>query len=310
MITSLCLSAYRRILKAQDVWHGCRFLPYGVVTGTLAAILRLPIDTRVRNRRQIARLLQLASEAGVRVSDDDIRRYLQMNMLTKFRYCWLARCSDKAFSHWVHSTGIETIDALQRQGRPVLLLTAHLGPGHAISLALQRRGHTVHTVTTEDVFRTECGCGTDTMSRIHAIEVGKDSSPMMIKTTNAVRRLLRDGAIVHAALDGFHGQGGQDTSYLGRQRQLRMALPYAAAMANAAVVLVAASVAGDGTVRIVFHQPLADREPGQEMACRARFIASRYIEFSEDKWRQDPGNIPAHMVREMLAFPPATSRNE
>lgn len=286
------LGLVNRILKHPR--PSSKNVPYGKAVKALSEVLEARINPLPD--LEIDSFRSLLAETGIRVNREIMRRFLQINILRKWREGRLATCPDREFWNWVSVEGMDIIETLSRQKRGILVATSHFGPSHVVSLVLQRLGHPVYEVSTENFFRSTFGLSDEDFSgRFRVIEVSQDTSPNHMKTVNAVRRLLKEGAIVHAALDGRHGQGGLVVRFLGRRLRVRLTIPYAAAMADAAVVPVTASVGSAGKISVKILAPLPERAPDCELNDYAESIVKEYTRIFEAKWLADPGNITAEI---------------
>lgn len=243
-----------------------------------------------------APLLRTLDNAGI-VHDPvaTARRVMMQERLFPWGCTRLSRCPEKEFRRWVCITGQEHLETALAQGRGVMLAGNHFGPGHLVNRVLCRQAYRVHILRKgrrKNAFESE-------NSLRRELHLEDDDSPGYLDTMITIRDLLRQGEIVHVALDGSSGGGGLRLQHLGLYREFRTGLPLIAYLSNAIIIPVFVNLKENGKIAIDFDRPFADPDPEQSPVSYAEFVVRDYVDRLNAFCRAEPGSVKIKRINKL-----------
>lgn len=278
-------------------------IPYGMGMALRRSLWRLHGVTSVlfsERLRQLDTLISALPDSHDRKIA--LRRHLECNLAMSWRLQALSRCSDAEFSRWVQIDGLERIEAARSQGRGIVLANSHYGSGKTILVILARLGYKIHSFDRRDIFAM---LGIREAQRIHSIGLGDRQNSFFLKQVFQASKVLRNGGILHVAIDGFKGKSGRDYNFLGRKRTFPASFAELALQNNAVVLPVFSPLDDDGKIRL---QILPELDSGVEEASRDEKVGcliEQCAELLAARWAQDPGSVHENDLSIYCALPRA-----
>ena len=188
-----------------------------------------------------------------------------------------------------HVTGTEALQESARAGRDVLLVRSHdnarfwFGPARLTDYRATQASHLLGRIDNPTPL---------------------DETALYVHQLDTAIKHLRAGDVVE-----IHGDGNQGTSagwmlpFLGRRRRFLGGFAELAALTDAPVFLVDASLEPPGNVTLRLVGPLDAGDPGKPHELRVQTLLTQYVDWMTRKWTQEPWMVPLFDVEAYLTLP-------
>lgn len=195
---------------------------------------------------------------------------------------WMPQFSEKTFKKWIVVKGFEKYQKAMGEGKGVFLLTLHMGAWELMTATNQVLKIPIHVITKK--FKAK---GLNqvwvNMRKAKGIKLIEEE-----KTTFQILRAIRGGECVGFILDQFMGPPvGVLTTFFGRPTGTPAALALFAGRTQAPVVPVYNYRRSDGSLEIVFEDPIPFMEQGSTEK-NISFMTQIYTNKIEDIVRKHP----------------------
>jgi lauroyl/myristoyl acyltransferase len=288
------MSWIRRLIAAGSRPAG---LPYDLGAPLLAHLWAQRPAQRLALRRLQKRFPAHPFYSEADLDRERLQRHLNSRTFREWREFALDRCSDRSFARWTHFHGTEHLEAARAHGRGLILAGSHHGEAQTLKILLTRFGLDV----------TNLGSGRERGPWRHArvLWVGdKENEADLLRSMVALRRVLKQGGIVHLPADARVGKSGIEMDFLGRRRRFAHGFAALALTMGAPVVPVFALLEGDGSIRVEFHPPL-EVPPHGSRSERLESLIRQYVACLERSCREHPELMMPRYSNWLAKQPPA-----
>lgn len=211
----------------------------------------------------------------------------------------LSRSCRDVLAH-VEVVGMERVEEAQREGRPVLVLTAHCGNWELVAAAANCKGLGMYGVGRQPD-EPELGRLLQRLRRAFGSETVDRGSP---GATRKLLRVLRGGGVLAMLIDQDTKVDGTWVPFFGRPAYTPLGAARLAARHRAAVIPTFIERLEDGSHRLIFHPELELPEDPREATAhmtavteaQIRRVPSQWV-WMHKRWRRPPGHYPPELGR-------------
>ncbi len=219
---------------------------------------------------------------GTARDPDALVRLFMGRIASNWRLAALDLCPDEVVRDAVRIVGIERLDKARDQGQGVLLVGAHYGAAHFLSLSLNRRG-----IANAVVAKFPQQAARPIIEHLDLIGLSQDDAvrPLLI-----ARERLKAGETVLITGDGPYGKRVQ-APFLGIEAGFPQGFATLAVATGAPMLPTFAVPGPGGRITIEFLEPIDCGESDQPRAERTEAIVRRFARVLERKWLEDPALV-------------------
>ena len=231
----------------------------------------------------------------------DFTRHLLSSFIVPWQVNTLSRVDESQFRRHVRLENTQMIDELKAAKRPILLVSTHTGISRMGPLALLRLGYEFSAIEPEPYLAL---MGARRIEGMRSILLRGEGAGFWMKELYQSRKVLAENGILQLAMDGHQGTGGVERVFLGRRRVFHISMAKLAIELEAAIVLIAATLDEKGRVTIRFQGPVDTGDAVLPAEERLEKFLDTYVDFVENVWRTDLGNVsPRHIQRHLRSEP-------
>jgi len=262
-----------------------RRLPYNFGSSLFSLSLQNPLARKVL-KRIIGPLRRLTRELGMTpISPLQFDRFIQTNYLSNWRLHGLTVCNKHFFNKFVEFKNLDYFELYYGQ-RGIILNNSHTGGGKLVVPLISRLGYNLSSLDRVDSYThiSEPGRGA-----IESILLGtrKDKKFHLKEMFKCQKRLAKKG-VLHIVSDGYRGNSGYETSFLGRRRTFRRSFAELAVSSNAVVIPVRSRVEPCGKVLVEFLSPIDPGKLPETDESKIQGLCESYARMLEQDWQIYP----------------------
>ncbi|MCX6033081.1 MAG: AMP-binding protein [Chloroflexi bacterium] len=266
----------RHLTQVGPLWRG-RGLPYGLGVQMQRLWIRLPL-IRQRLQQRAAVLQEWLALVG---RDDPSGREMELSLLANTWRGWREACvqQPETFAQWVTVNGVDKLDVLLADGRPIILVATHTAiRGGAMKMAIrQRSDRNIWTLG-------YCSTGqVDAVARVVR-----------------ARNTLMQGGMVVVTEDGAQGTKGVEIPIYDRPWLFRSGGAELALDTDAALLPVFCTLAHSGHVAVEFLEPLTSAHSARQG--QVEDLTRQYAALLEARWPSLLSNMKWGKLQQMLDY--------